>query len=68
MRPDQKVYEAPTVFIALCRGFTKFSRDDYIQWKKEGRLVNDGVNAKVGHIKPAACVVRACALSLLQRQ
>lgn len=32
-----------------CRGFTRFSRDDYIQWKKEGRLVNDGVNAKVGH-------------------
>ena len=33
----------------LCRGFTRFSRDDYIQWKKEGRLVNDGVNAKVEH-------------------
>ena len=32
----------------LCgRGFTKFARDDYLQWKKEGRLVNDGVNAKV---------------------
>ena len=32
---------------AMCRGFTKFARDDYLQWKKEGRLVNDGVNAKV---------------------
>lgn len=31
----------------MCRGFTKFARDDYLQWKKEGRLVNDGVNAKV---------------------
>jgi hypothetical protein len=29
------------------RGFTKFSRDDYVQWKKDGRLMNDGVNAKV---------------------
>ena len=28
-------------------GFTKFSRSDYAAWKKEGRLVNDGVNAKL---------------------
>ncbi|KAK9790099.1 hypothetical protein WJX73_002400 [Symbiochloris irregularis] len=28
-------------------GFTGFSRDDYIEWKKEGRLANDGVNAKL---------------------
>ena len=28
-------------------GFTKYNRDDYVQWKREGRLVNDGVNAKV---------------------
>jgi large subunit ribosomal protein L10e len=28
-------------------GFTKFTRDDYIAWKKEGRLVNDGVTAKL---------------------
>jgi hypothetical protein len=35
--------------IAAClrRGFTKFSRDDYVQWKREGRFVKDGVNAKV---------------------
>ena len=30
-----------------CRGFTSFAREDYVQWKKEGRLMNDGVNAKV---------------------
>ena len=28
-------------------GFTKFARSDYVAWKKAGRLVNDGVNAKV---------------------
>lgn len=31
----------------LHRGFTKYSRDDYVQWKREGRFVKDGVNAKV---------------------
>jgi hypothetical protein len=30
------------------RGFTPYSRDDYIQWKKEGRLVSAGVHAQVG--------------------
>ena len=40
--------------IALCwrRGFTKFSRDDYVQWKREGRFVKDGVNAKVCGVSP----------------
>lgn len=28
-------------------GFTPYSRDDYMQWKKEGRLVNCGVHAQV---------------------
>ena len=28
-------------------GFTAYSREDYVQWKREGRLVKDGVNAKV---------------------
>ena len=28
-------------------GFTKFARADYVAWKKAGRLINDGVNAKV---------------------
>ena len=45
------VYLAVRVFTLRARltgrGFTKFTRDDFIQWKKEGRLVNDGVNAKV---------------------
>ncbi|EFN51791.1 hypothetical protein CHLNCDRAFT_32922 [Chlorella variabilis] len=27
-------------------GFTPYLRDDYLEWKREGRLVNDGVNAK----------------------
>lgn len=31
----------------LYRGFTSFDRSDYLQWKKEGRLQNDGVNAKL---------------------
>jgi hypothetical protein len=26
-------------------GFTPYARDDYVQWKKEGRLVNSGVHA-----------------------
>lgn len=29
-------------------GFTSFLRDDYVEYKREGRLINDGVNAKVG--------------------
>jgi len=28
-------------------GFTSYSRNDYAEWKKEGRLQNDGVNAKL---------------------
>merc|ERR1712007_297079 len=28
-------------------GFTKFSRTDYLKWKEENRIVNDGVNAKL---------------------
>ena len=34
-------------FIFCYRGFTKFARVDYVKWKEENRLVNDGVNAKV---------------------
>lgn len=30
-----------------CRGFTKFNADDYEQWKADGRIVPDGVNAKL---------------------
>nr|GFB18998.1 60S ribosomal protein L10 [Tanacetum cinerariifolium] len=26
---------------------TKFSRTDYVQWKSENRIQNDGVNAKL---------------------
>lgn len=28
-------------------GFTDYLRDDYLEWKREGRLVNDGVNVKL---------------------
>lgn len=28
-------------------GFTAHTRDDYVQWKREGRLINDGVNVKL---------------------
>jgi hypothetical protein len=31
----------------LHRGFTKFNADDYEQWKADGRIVPDGVNAKL---------------------
>lgn len=34
------------LLLTLCRGFTSYLRDDYLEWKREGRLVNDGVNAK----------------------
>ena len=29
------------------QGLHSYLRDDYLEWKREGRLVNDGVNAKV---------------------
>ncbi|KAI3978668.1 hypothetical protein MKX01_015843 [Papaver californicum] len=29
------------------KGFTKFSRTDYVQWKEENRIMADGVNAKL---------------------
>ena len=31
----------------MFRGFTKFSRNDYLKYKSENRIVPDGVNAKV---------------------
>jgi hypothetical protein len=36
-------------------GFTPYSRDDYLQWKREGRLVNCGVHAQVGDNGIMAC-------------
>ncbi|XP_039136189.1 60S ribosomal protein L10-like [Dioscorea cayenensis subsp. rotundata] len=32
---------------AKFKGFTKFSRTDYMKWKSENRIVPDGVNAKL---------------------
>jgi hypothetical protein len=36
------------VIVSRKWGFTAHDRQDYVQWKKEGRLVDDGSNAKVG--------------------
>ena len=38
---------AHTALLLRPRGFTKFNADDYEQWKAEGRIVPDGVNAKL---------------------
>merc|ERR1712137_990605 len=35
------------VIVSRNWGFTKFSREDYMAWKREGRLMNDGVNARL---------------------
>jgi hypothetical protein len=39
--------DAYKMLCTACRGFTKFARVDYVKWKEENRLVNDGVTAKV---------------------
>ena len=44
---QQQGHAIVTAVCAHCRGFTPFLRDDFIEWKREGRLVNDGVNIKV---------------------
>ena len=38
---------AHTALLLRPRGFTKFNADDYEQWKADGRIVPDGVNAKL---------------------
>lgn len=49
-----------------CRGFTAYLRDDYLEWKREGRLVNDGVNAKVRRrATSCACLWHSHAARLL---
>jgi len=35
------------VIVSRKWGFTPYSKTDYLAWKKEGRLENDGVNAKL---------------------
>ena len=32
------------------RGFTKFTRAEYLKYKSEGRIAPDGVNAKVKNV------------------
>ncbi len=42
-------------------GFTPYLRSDYVLWKKEGRLINDGINVKVRELNNARgkdCVLR----------
>lgn len=41
------VSAAPLSAFCFRRGFTKFTREDYVQWKRAGRFAEDGVNAKV---------------------
>eukprot|EP00887_Chlorella_sp_A99_P001591 scaffold8.g1591.t1 len=45
--PGRQKIVASRNWRALWLGFTSFLRDDYVEWKREGRLVNDGVNAKL---------------------
>lgn len=41
-------FSSPMFLVILSlRGFTKFSRADYVKYKNEGRILPDGVNAKV---------------------
>lgn len=37
------------------RGFTKFSKEDYLKYRAEGRFINDGSHVKlIGHHGPLA--------------
>ena len=36
--------------LQISRGFTKFSRAEYLAYKAENKIVPDGVNAKVSYI------------------
>lgn len=42
--------ELSNLTVRHCRGFTKYSRSDYLRWKSENRILSDGVNAKVSLI------------------
>jgi large subunit ribosomal protein L10e len=51
-------------------GFTKFVRVDYVKWKEENRLVNDGVTAKLlGSLaqRPAGRAFIDAAIATLRR-
>ena len=52
----------------LCRGFTKFNAADYVLWKQEGRMQNDGVNAKLLNNKVRAPSQNQAPLVLLVRR
>jgi len=46
--PPPHCHPRPRSRCALrCRGFTKFNAADYEEWKSAGRIVPDGVNAKL---------------------
>jgi hypothetical protein len=41
--------------IVSCRGFTRYSKEDYLKFRAEGRFINDGSNVKlIGHHGPLA--------------
>ena len=42
-----RVLTAMRARVRANRGFTKFNAEDYEQWKADGRIVPDGVNAKL---------------------
>lgn len=48
-RAKFKIAGRQKIVVSRNWGFTKYARDDYVQWKKEGRLIHDGVNAKLSH-------------------
>lgn len=43
----RKEEHADAASCVRCRGFTKFNMEDYVLWKQEGRMKNDGVHAKL---------------------
>ncbi|KAL0019432.1 hypothetical protein WJX79_006687 [Trebouxia sp. C0005] len=46
-RAKFKIAGRQKIVVSRNWGFTKYARDDYVKWKKEGRLTPDGVNAKL---------------------
>ncbi len=47
------------VMVTFLRGFTKFSRADYLRYKAENMIAPDGVNAKVV-LKLQICALTMC--------
>lgn len=60
------LYIADLHLLSISRGFTKLTRDEYLRYKGEGRIVPDGVNAKAIKIVPVTpCItfrLRICCM------